>query len=497
MKRVQTERKVTNIDSFDSFVCYRCEKDKNFRDLFFVRALGENDSYLENVKKMDSELSSKMEAGELRYMRIYEFIQLCKAEDVSYYKKSFEKISAGDINLKNVRVSIGLNQTLKSAIDVAGEKYRKTGKGMSDTMINNYKIKLLFWFDNLVGSYIDDWEQQDCIKVVASDIQKNQEYLFLYFLSLLGIEVMILENKKDIDITDEIKSLSSAFQLGAYGNNTIPEYRTNENKQSGSDDINVIVKHEYTENITGKSNEKIVITMPRRNKASRNTSADNGIIPNDNKPNIIINSDSIRKNKTHTVVNERREKTYEELASLASSIVMIVVHDKLGEPVGGGSGIMIGSSGYILTNFHVAASGYSYTVKIEDDDNAYHTDSLIKYNNRLDLAVIRINKKLHTLPIYDGRNKLVRGQKVVAIGSPLGLFNSVSDGIISGFRNIDDVDMIQFTAPISHGSSGGAVLNMYGEVIGISTGGFDDGQNINLAVGYESIRAFASPFIDK
>ena len=88
----------------------------------------------------------------------------------------------------------------------------------------------------------------------------------------------------------------------------------------------------------------------------------------------------------------------------------------------------------------------------------------------------------------------MRGQKVVAIGSPLGLFNSVSDGIISGFRNINAVDMIQFTAPISHGSSGGAVLNMYGEVIGISTAGIDSGQNINLAIGYENIRMFTTGF---
>ena len=90
---------------------------------------------------------------------------------------------------------------------------------------------------------------------------------------------------------------------------------------------------------------------------------------------------------------------------------------------------------------------------------------------------------------------MARGQRVVAIGSPLGLFNSVSDGIISGFRMIEDVEMIQFTAPISNGSSGGAVLNMYGEVIGISTAGFDNGQNINLAVGYGYIQNFVRGFI--
>ena len=165
--------------------------------------------------------------------------------------------------------------------------------------------------------------------------------------------------------------------------------------------------------------------------------------------------------------------------------------------MGTGSGVPIGQKGYILTNHHVIAAGCSYSVRIEDDEEIYYTDEIIKYKHVLDLAVIRSQRRLSPLAIYDGRERLARGQKVVAIGSPLGLFNSVSDGIISGFRNISQTDMIQFTAPISPGSSGGAVLNMYGEVIGISTAGFDSGQNINLAVGYESIRMFARGFFDE
>ncbi len=173
---------------------------------------------------------------------------------------------------------------------------------------------------------------------------------------------------------------------------------------------------------------------------------------------------------------------------------MILVHDAKGEVIGTGSGIMVGSGGYILTNDHVVRGGASYSVRIENDDQVYHTDELIKYNPLLDLALLRIERRLAPIPIYGGEKKPVRGQAVAAIGSPLGLFNSISDGIISGFRTIDGVDMIQFTAPISQGSSGGAVLNMYGEVIGISTAGFDRGQNINLAVGYESIRLFIQGF---
>ncbi|MBR0141948.1 MAG: trypsin-like peptidase domain-containing protein, partial [Ruminococcus sp.] len=191
---------------------------------------------------------------------------------------------------------------------------------------------------------------------------------------------------------------------------------------------------------------------------------------------------------------ERQEKSYEELAALASSIVMIEVLKADGEPIASGSGIMIGQGGYILTNCHVLADGSVFAVRIENDDKVYLTNEIIKYNNVEDLAVIRIQRKLVPIKVYSQSQNLVRGQKVIAIGSPLGLFNSVSDGIISGFRKIRGVDMIQFTAPISRGSSGGAVLNMYGELIGISTAGIDKGQNINLAVSYNHINLFAKGF---
>lgn len=204
-----------------------------------------------------------------------------------------------------------------------------------------------------------------------------------------------------------------------------------------------------------------------------------------------VNSNAIQSNMDR---GARTELTFEQLAQLASSVVMIMVHDKKGEPFATGSGIMIGRKGYILTNNHVLSDGSYFSVRIENDDNSYRADQIIKYNQVLDLAVIRIDRSLVPLPIYKGPQKLVRGQKVVAIGSPLGLFNSVSDGIIAGFRVLDDVDMIQFTAPTSPGSSGGAVLNMYGEVIGISTAGAPGAQGINWAVGYEFINLFTQGF---
>lgn len=200
----------------------------------------------------------------------------------------------------------------------------------------------------------------------------------------------------------------------------------------------------------------------------------------------------------------RGEKSYEELARFSSSVVQILVYrstavDYYGEsrPFTSGSGIMIGSSGYILTNCHVARQGTAFGVKIENDNRIYYTNAFIKYHKDLDLALLRIDKYLSPLPVYRGTIPLERGQRVVAIGSPMGMFNSVSNGIISGFRNINGVDMIQFTAPISPGSSGGAVLNMYGEVVGISTKVVSSGQNLNLAVPYTAINQFCSGFMKR
>ena len=75
------------------------------------------------------------------------------------------------------------------------------------------------------------------------------------------------------------------------------------------------------------------------------------------------------------------------------------------------------------------------------------------------------------------------GQKIYAIGSPLGLENTMTEGLISGLRYTkDEGSFIQISAAISHGSSGGAVVNSNGELIGISTATIAKGQNINFAI---------------
>lgn len=186
---------------------------------------------------------------------------------------------------------------------------------------------------------------------------------------------------------------------------------------------------------------------------------------------------------------------YEALAALASSVVMIDVLDASGQPCSSGSGVLIASNGIILTNFHVASRGVSYAIHLENCDTVFYTSELLKYHADDDLALIRLSGcPARPIPLYTGPD-IKRGQPVVAIGSPLGLFNSVSDGIIAGVRHLGDTDMIQFTAPTSPGSSGGALLDRFGRLIGIVTAGFEGGQNLNLAVSYTAIKPFVRGFL--
>lgn len=177
------------------------------------------------------------------------------------------------------------------------------------------------------------------------------------------------------------------------------------------------------------------------------------------------------------------EKTFEELAALSASTVMIRSYDRAGNILGAGSGVVIDANGLIVTNYHVIHQGVYYGIIFEGMNEAsqYETYTVVNFDRNQDLALLKIGLSTTPIPINPGE-QIGRGQKVVAIGSPLGLMNTFSDGLISGVRQINNCDYLQTSAPISPGSSGGALLNMYGHLIGITTAGYIDGQNLNLAV---------------
>lgn len=167
--------------------------------------------------------------------------------------------------------------------------------------------------------------------------------------------------------------------------------------------------------------------------------------------------------------------------SSIDAVVLIVVNDAAGKPVLEGSGFLVSSDGRIVTNHHVIANASSAVVKL-DNGAFFPVEGIIADDPEHDLALIKVpGKNLPYLGLEDS-DSLSVGQRVLAIGSPLGLENSVSDGIVSGFRNADGKSWIQTTAPASHGNSGGPLLVMDGKVIGVLTWKAGEGENLNFAV---------------
>ncbi len=147
-----------------------------------------------------------------------------------------------------------------------------------------------------------------------------------------------------------------------------------------------------------------------------------------------------------------------------------------------GSGVVINDKGWIVTNYHVFAECERMEIKHNSKEVKY-TD-IIGVDVEKDILILKIDDfSFPPIPIANSDNLKV-GQRVYAIGSPLGLENSMSEGIISGIRNVEERNRnyIQITASISAGSSGGAVVNSRGELIGISTMTLKEGQNLNFAI---------------
>ena len=427
-----------------------------------------------------------MREGKIYYKYI-ESLQI--NSDCMSLKAAYENfVNTGHIDILKTNIS---ESELVGAMKEIENLLHKYKKNLTDTIQKNIMVKLLYWLCENFSDIKIDGDRN--IKVVAKNIDKESEIYFFVFLNLLGMDVCLLQYSKDTDI---LKDYFYTKRIGDFIEDklVLKPYEIPESTKSKD-----IKKESPTAQVKEEGRVRISLASIRRkdrdNKAIKTeASAANSHISNTGGAAKTAVS-SVGTNMPRSGIKTDRELSYIELAKLSTSIVMIAIYDNRQKMLGTGSGIMIGKDGFILTNNHVIRGGYYFEVRIEDDERIYKTDEVIKYNQYLDLAIIRIARVLEPLRLFDGREKLVRGQNVVAIGSPLGLFNSVSDGIISGFRNIDNVDMIQFSAPISPGSSGGAVLNMFGEVIGISTAGFSEGQNINLAVPYDAIYGFAKSFI--
>ncbi len=172
------------------------------------------------------------------------------------------------------------------------------------------------------------------------------------------------------------------------------------------------------------------------------------------------------------------------------SVVKITCYDYAGNEVCTGSGFVIEDSHTIVTNYHVAEQAFSCRIST-NQDYEFNVKDMISYSKVKDIAVLYVEEDTGLKPLKIGDDTYAnKGDVVTAIGSPLGVKNSLSQGILSGRVYDNDLERLQFTAPISSGSSGGALFNEKGEVIGVTFASYIDGQNMNLAIPITSVISF-------
>ncbi len=171
-----------------------------------------------------------------------------------------------------------------------------------------------------------------------------------------------------------------------------------------------------------------------------------------------------------------------EIAKNKVAVVHIKTYDGEGNILGSGSGFNIEEGGVIATNFHVIDGAATVNCTF-DNNTSYDVDYVLNYNKLKDIALLHL-KEARGLPVVNlgDSDKTELAEDVLAIGNPMELQNTVSDGIISGMRTFWGVDYIQTTASISPGSSGGPLFNMNGHVIGITSSSITGAQNINFAM---------------
>ena len=170
----------------------------------------------------------------------------------------------------------------------------------------------------------------------------------------------------------------------------------------------------------------------------------------------------------------------------SSAIVTIYAVDVQGSRFALGSGF-IAADGRVVTNAHVVAGAALAEVVGADGSTLERASFAVALNEQLDIAVLpRVRSPTRGLELAAPLPN--PGDHIVVIGAPEGLSNTVSDGIVSAARRLGGQSLLQISAPISHGSSGGPVLDMAGQVVGIATSFLSEGQNLNFAVPASAIR---------
>jgi 2-alkenal reductase len=219
---------------------------------------------------------------------------------------------------------------------------------------------------------------------------------------------------------------------------------------------------------------------------------------------------AIKSTDVETAVTQSVQKVGPAVVTIVGTIPgQITFFGQTGDATVSGSGVFISDQGYILTNNHVVEN--TKEVYIVLSDGKQEKAAIVGTDIYADLAVLKTDSKVPAVATLGNSDLLNPGESVIAIGSPLGNFkNTVTVGVVSATgRSIDTgngyqiEDLIQTDAAINHGNSGGPLMNLAGEVIGINTlvvrntNSGDVAEGLGFAVPVNTARAVAEQIIQK
>ena len=190
------------------------------------------------------------------------------------------------------------------------------------------------------------------------------------------------------------------------------------------------------------------------------------------------------------ITNNNRTLTAEEIYDLVSPSV-VEINGKGDGFTSTGTGFFYDKSGTVITNYHVIEECTYATVSLTNG-STFEVDKVLGFDIDRDIAILSTTCS-KSIPLKIRNTSVDTGETVYAIGSSLGLTGSLSNGIVSAAeRLVNGYTFIQTTTPISNGNSGGPLIDEKGYVVGIITAGWDEGQNLNLAIPIKDVNAIST-----
>ena len=209
-------------------------------------------------------------------------------------------------------------------------------------------------------------------------------------------------------------------------------------------------------------------------------------------------SDLVKESGTQLSNLEQKVANIQVTSSDFSSIIQKVLQSVVSvrTDVGQGSGVIVSSAGYIVTNYHVIKGATAAQILTYDEN--VHSTQLIGYDEDADVAVLKIDGSFQKLR-FGNSNELLVGQRLIALGNPYGLSFSVTEGIVSAVhrQGANNNYYIQTDVPINPGNSGGPLVDINGEIVGINNFKIKDAEGLGFAIESNTVYKVYQDIVEK